>query len=163
MADRTEELGLAARLPVQVGGETVELRTLNLDESEKWLARFGKLEVEADMPAQAMLDLVIAYDVEKVLGPSASLRKRFTQRELHDALEQMVRAEAPFQEAARLVVKASGLAATPGSLMYHLIVRSLRANSMSSPLPNGDSTQQASGSNSPKKGSSSSGPTASSA
>jgi len=163
MNDRTEELGLAARLPIVVGGERVDLRTLNLDESEKWLAKFGKLEVEADMPAQAMLDLVIAYDVEKVLGTSAALRKRFTQVELKDALEGMVTAEAPFAMEARSVVKASGLAMTPGPLMYHLIVRSLRANSMSSPLPNGDSTQQASGSNSPKKGSSSSGPTASSA
>ncbi len=164
MSDRTEELGLAARLPIQVGGETVELRTLNLDESEKWLARFGELDDQADMPTNAMLTLVVAYDLEKKLGTSASLRKRFTQVELKVALEGMVTAENPFGMEARSLVKESGANVPRTSpLMYHMIVRSLRASSTSLPLPNGDSTQQVSEGNSPRKGSSSSGPTASSA
>lgn len=155
MTERTEELGLAARLPIVVGGQVVELRTLNLDESEKWLERIDTLR-DVDMslvPVNTMLELVHAYDVERKLGSVASLRKRFTQRELYDAINSMVRAEAPFQEDARSVVAASGLNLVLSPLLQQIAVLSQRASSTNGPSPSGASIPASSGDDSAKSGS----------
>lgn len=144
---RTEELGLAARLPIVVGGEQVELRTLNLDESEKWQAKLADgiagfdipesndpsvvFAALAKQPTKVMLELVTAYDVGKVLGTPASLRKRITQRELYAAVKQMVSAEAPFVTDARSVVEAFGpqLRALAATMLERVVNRSQQANS----------------------------------
>lgn len=160
MIDRTEELGLSARLPLVVGGQPVELRVLDLNESDKWLALLNPIDIETDMSTQLMLDLVVAYDVDKVLGTAAELRGRMTKRELNDALNQMVRAEDPFEEASRSVVAASGvLSNMPNSLMFHLVNRLRRASITNGHSPIGASTPSRSERRSRKNGSSSSGPT----
>lgn len=142
MIERTEELGLAAYLTISVGGQQVRLRTLDLDESEAWLAQVdavGKVE-STDIPLDVQLDLVRAYDKDGVLGDD--LRKHFTKRELYDATNQMVSAEAPFLEDARSVVEASGrsLWKGMGALMYRLVVQSLRESSTNGPAQSGGST-----------------------
>jgi hypothetical protein len=169
--ERTEELGLAARLPISVGGQLVQLRTLNLDESERWLgkvsAAVARLDVPdtgnpatvladlAKQPAVVMLELVRAYDVENVLGTATALRKRMTQRELYDAVKQMVRAEAPFLEDARSVVEAFGpqLRAMAAGLLYRMSVQSQPANSTNGRSLSGASTPDNSELVSPKSGS----------
>lgn len=144
MIPRTEEDGLAARLPITVGGEAVTLRTLNLDESEAWLARLddiGKIE-GASIPVDVALDLVLAYDVDGTLGDPVAARKRFTKRELFDAVNQMASAEDPFLEDARSVVAASGLYRNLSPLMYQLVIRSQQASSTNGASPSGASTRR---------------------
>lgn len=168
MIDRSEELGLAARLPIAVGGQLVELRTLNLDESEKWTTKLGASVAGIDIgssddpaqvfaalaaqPAKVMLDLVMAYDVDKKLGTLVSVRKRFTQRELYAAVKQMVKAEAPFLEDARSVAEVFGpqLRTMLGVLMETGADRLRRANSTNGLSPNGVSTPTLSVVGSPK-------------
>jgi hypothetical protein len=138
--ERTEELALAARLPILVGGQQVELRTLNLDESDKWLKQLDALgEVElSDLSVDEQVRIVLAYDVDNVLGNQRDARKRFTKQELYDALNQMVKAEVPFLEDARSVVMGFGQNLSP--LMYQLLVRLPSEKSTSGDSPSGDST-----------------------
>ena len=156
MTERTEELGLAGRLPISVGGEPIELRTLSLDESDKWLALLKPIDLETEISTELMLSLVVAYDVDHVLG--GDLRTRMTKRELNDAVDQMVSAEDPFEEASRSVVAASGLLANiPTGLMYHLVNQSRRASITSSSSTNTASTPSPSARPIRKNGSSSRG------
>lgn len=146
MTDRTEELGLAHRLPIVVGGVLVELRTLNLDESDKWQERIKGVNVQTDLSPDLMLDLVVAYDVEHVLGARAQLRKKFTRQELWDALNQMASAEFPLEMVARSVAEASGVTAM-GPFLFLLAnqlatqpSRSPRESSTNGRSPTGEST-----------------------
>jgi hypothetical protein len=50
VSERTEELALAARLPIMVGGQPINLRTLTLEESEKWQAKVATLVVGFELP-----------------------------------------------------------------------------------------------------------------
>lgn len=177
MIERTEELGLAARLPIVIGGQPVALRTLNLDESEEWQGKLAAAVAEFDLPSSAdptalftaiarqptriMLALVEGYDVDHALG--ANLRQRFTQRELYAALKQMVSAEAPFVEDARSVAEAFGpqLRMLAWQLLARLGAPSPPASSTNGRSPTGDSTPTLSVVGSPKSESSSSGATAS--
>lgn len=176
IADRTEELALAGQLPISVGGRTVVLRTLNLDESEDWLAELGRqvagFEIPesddafaqiAQAPAKAMLELVVAYDLDGVLGPGESLRKRMTQRELYDAVQQMVTAEAPFVRDVRSVAEAFGpqLRAVVTSLVMAVVERSQQASNTNGRSPIGDSSPRLSIVDSPGNSSRSSGGTVS--
>lgn len=163
MAERTEELGLSARLPIVVGGQEVTLRTLNLDESDEWQKQFAALELSTDTDGDAatatdkMLGLVEAYDVDGALG--AALRKRFTRRELYDAVKQMAASENPFLSEEPSVAKAFGQV-----LANHLLLTQFQpASSMNGQPPTGASTRRRSAASSRKKDSSSSGPTASGA
>lgn len=144
MIERTEELGLAGHLPISVGGRRVELRTLNLDESEKWLARLddiGRMEVNR-LPTEVLLGLVMAYDVDGQLASADT--SQFTKRELFDAANQMASAEDPFLEDARSAAVASG-AKHMAPLTYQLVIRSLPANSTNGASQSGASTRRHSG------------------
>lgn len=176
MIERTEELGLAARLPIVVGGSVVNLRTLNLDESETWQAQLAAKVTDFDLPDQGdaaavltaftkqptsvMLELVLAYDADGRLP--ADLRKRLTQAELYAAIKQMVIAEFPFVMDARSMAEAFGpqLRAMAASVLFSL---SQRGSLPSGPSPIGESTPKPSVKGSRKNGSSSVGPTASAA
>lgn len=171
MIERTEELGLSARLPIVVGGQQVELRTLNLEESETWQAKLAAAVAKYDLPESpdpatlfaafvrqptgVMLDLVLAYDLDKKLGTRAALRKRMNQRELYAAVKTMVSAEAPFLEDARSVVEAFGpqLRAIAASVLTTAAIQSQRGNSTSGPSPNGVSILTPSEVGSPSSGS----------
>lgn len=180
MDERTEELGLAARLPLQVGGAQVVLRTLNLDESEDWLALLADQVAGFDLgegdpaqiftqlaqaPVRAMLELVMAYDHDGRLGSVNDLRKRMTQRELYAAVRQMVTAEAPFVQDVRSVGEAFGpqIRIVVMQVVAMIASRLQPANSTSGPLPTGTSTPELSVVASPRNGSSSSGATGRSA
>ena len=154
--ERTEELGLSGKLPIYVGGSPVELRTLNLEESEKWLGRLRTLD-DKGIGVDELLDLVLAYDVEKVLGPRASVRKRMTQRELSATFNQMVRAELPFLKDAPSVESEFGRLLAQG-VLGRLFLRESSTNGRS---PSGDSPPKPSVPTSRKNGSSFTGPTGS--
>lgn len=157
MSERTEESALARRLSISVGGEPLELRTLNLDESEDWLAKVGgsiagfdlptgqdaaeTFDLLARTPTRTMLELVRAYDVDGKLGEESELRKRLSQRELYEALKVMVVAEAPFASDVRSVVAAFGpdLRRGVGILIGTLASRYQPASSTNGHSPPGDS------------------------
>lgn len=174
---RTEELALAGRLPIVVGGQRVELRTLNLEESERWLEQLSSAAAQAAQDVQAidepgpgallvavaklpiptMLEAVRAYDVDGRLP--ANLKQRFTAAEVYAALKTMVRAEVPFLEDARSAAEAFGpqLRAMAASVLWTLF---RQENSTSGPSLSGDSTPADSEEDSAKSSSSSSGSTA---
>jgi hypothetical protein len=176
--ERSEADALRQVIRVPVGGEPVQLRTLTIDESDAWLRKLtGAVDVElpetegdADtlarllsLPARAALELVVAYDVEGVLGDAESLRERMTKRELHDALEAMAGAEDPFGEgAARLADEVCGAPSRFLASMTRLVIDGLAT----APSPSGVSTPGASTSSTTsappgaESVSSSSGPTA---
>lgn len=163
MTERSEELGLAGRLPIVVGGQPVDLRTLNLDESDEWQKQFAAFDVafdsaeEAKRTTDAMLELVIAYDVDSRLGPD--VRKRFTRAELYAAFKQMAQAEIPFLADSPSAARVFG-----ETLAARLVVGQFpQESSTSSPSPNGDSTPALSVVGSARNSSSSSGRTARSA
>lgn len=176
MIERTEELGLAARLPIVVGGSVVNLRTLNLDESELWEATLAAkvadfdlpdkgdpaavLTAFANQPSHVMLALVQAYDVDGRL-PS-DLPKRFTRAELYAAVKQMVLAENPFITDLHSMAEAFGpqLRAMAASVLFSLYQP---AKLPSGPSLTGEPTPKPSAKGSRKNGSSSVGPTASGA
>jgi hypothetical protein len=178
VSERTEELALAARLPIMVGGQPINLRTLTLEESEKWQAKVATLVVgfelpESDKPAElfaafakqpshVMLELVLTYDVEKQLGTAAALRKRLTQAELYAAVKQMVTAEFPFVMDAHSVVEAFGpqLRAMAAALMSNFAERFQQVSSTNGRSPTGASTPALSVVGSASNPSSSSGATA---
>lgn len=173
MIERTEELGLAGRLPIVVGGQLVELRTLTLEESEIWQDGLTALVADFDLPdqnrpdavlaafvrqpASAMLKMLEAYDVDGRLPKD--LKKRMSQAELYNAVKAAVLAELPFLTDARSAAEAFGpqLRAMATSVLFSLYQQ---ASSTSGPLPSGDSTQPSSDDDSPRNGSSSSGSTA---
>lgn len=177
MTDRSEESALAGRLSILVGSEPVELRTLNLDESEEWLGKVGAsvagfdlptglngaetFDVLARTPARLMLELVIAYDVDGVFPERAELRKRFRQREVYEALRAMVTAEAPFVTDVRSVVAEFGPAfrASVSVLVANLASRFQPESSTNGRSPRGGSILELSGVGSRSSNSRSSGGT----
>lgn len=177
MFERTEETALAGRLSILVGGEAVELRTLNLDESETWLSKVGAaiagfdlpsgldaaetFDVIARTPTRVMLELVRAYDVDGTLPEESELRTRFSQRELYAALRQQVTAEAPFVTDVRSVAAEFGPAIRSGvaAIVADLAARSRPASSTNGHSPNGVSIPELSVVGSPSSDSSSSGGT----
>jgi hypothetical protein len=156
--ERTEADALRQVLTVSVGGKSVELRTLTIDESDVWLRKLtGAVDVElpeadgdADtlarllaLPARAALELVAAYDVDGVLGDIDSLRTRMTKRELHASLEAMAGAEDPFGEgAARLAAEVCGAPSRFLATVTSLVIDGLA--SPTAPSPSGASTSGAS-------------------
>lgn len=139
----------------------VILRTLNLDESETWQEQFGQFDVSFDSPkdakrtTDAMLGLVQAYDVDGVLG--SDLRKRFSRGELYAAFKQMAQAEIPFLADAPSAARVFG-EMLAGRLMVGQFQQESSTNGHS---PTGASTRKPSANGSPRKRSSSSGPTVS--
>ena len=102
-------------LPITMGGQPYELRTLGLDESDAWLAQVAAKLSEVDLPdaptgadsitalmtwsSGAVLSLVLAYDLGNALGGEAAIRAAMSKQELKAAMDAMVTAEDPFGEA----------------------------------------------------------------
>lgn len=119
MSERTEDLAIRQVLPITVGGETVELRTLTMDESDVWLRLLMETmdrplgePSDADgmakmlaTPADAAVDLIVAYDIDGTLGPKEDIRARISKREARSAIEVMAEAEDPFGPGARRLVE----------------------------------------------------------
>lgn len=126
MDERTEGLALSRVLPLLVGGQTVQLRTLSIDESDAWLglvaARLASVDLDQTLAASesiaelmtwsssAVVGLVAAYDLDGTLGGIEAIRSTMSKGELKAAMDAMVTAEDPFGEAvARSVVETLGL------------------------------------------------------
>lgn len=176
--ERTEELALAGQLPIKVGGDTVVLRVLSIEESDEWQRTLGATVAGFDVPdeddggaflgkllvagAEAKLEMVLAYDVDHRLGSREDVRKRMTKAQLAAAFDSMLDAENPKEEAAnRSVAEAFGrpnlmvrvgLTAASGAFPT--------ASSTNGRSPTGDSTPKLSVVASRGNGSSSSGGTA---
>jgi hypothetical protein len=149
--DRTEDAALSRILPLTVGGEPVELRTLTIDESDIWLGKVADAMARIDIPPGASqdilqgllsmasseaIDLVLAYDMDGTLGGAESFRARATKREVHHALEVMLSAEDPFGEGTgRSVAVAFGapsrLLRAGAAITLEAMVASLRGRSTS--------------------------------
>ncbi len=119
VAERTEDLAIRGVLPLTIGGETVELRTLVIDESDAWMRKLALALAElqgvpepeddqegADLIAalltsstSAAVALLHAYDIDDALA-GIEVGKRATKQELKAALMAMVTVEDPFGEAA---------------------------------------------------------------
>ena len=120
MEERTEGVALSRSLPVVMGGEPFELRTLSIDESDAWLMQVGAALAAVDLPegsdgsdgvglmltasSGTVVGLVAAYDLEDVLGGPDAIRGRMSKRELRANMDAMVTAEDPFGEAVALSV-----------------------------------------------------------
>ena len=120
MEERTEGVALSRSLPVVMGGEPFELRTLTIDESDAWLMQVGAALAAVDLPegsdgsdgvglmltasSGTVVGLVAAYDLEDVLGGPDAIRGRMSKRELRANMDAMVTAEDPFGEAVALSV-----------------------------------------------------------
>lgn len=181
MTERTEELALSGLLPLTIGGQPVELRTLTIEESDRWLGQLAADLAALEVPisehdgmamltgfltssAGAALRLIAAYDVEGVLGGIDAVRAKASKRELKAALEQMVTAEDPFgEDGARSVAAAFGapsrLLRLGMSAALDEMAASLREPSMSGPSPGMASATHGSGESGPASSSSSAGPT----
>jgi hypothetical protein len=180
---RSEDLAARQVLPISVGGERIELRTLSIEESDAWLRTLtgavdidvGAIGGDADglakllsLSAQAALDVIAAYDADGVLGGREALSARMTKREVRIALEAMATAEDPFAEGAlRLVDEVFGAPSRLLAAMSTMVTSELASRPGASPsgasLPGASTTGPRSDLAGAASGSSSSGPTGTSA
>ena len=112
--ERTEAAGESGLLTLSCGGQPVTLRVLTIAESDAWLDKLGTALASMDVgeeddertgdqmlrdlltqASRAALDLVVAYDIDGVLGGRDAIRASMTKVELKDALETMVTVEDP--------------------------------------------------------------------
>ena len=111
---RTEEQILARLLVLHVKGEEKELRVLSIAEERRWKATLtatvaGISDIDLDLTnmeqlvssitsvaGDRILDLVLAYDVDKVLGEPAWLEANATSEEVYQAFKQILEVVAPF-------------------------------------------------------------------
>lgn len=173
MGERTEDLALRGVLPLTIGGDPVELRTLTLDESDEWLDLLSEKLVAVELPsdsgeaavrgalsapAASARELVAAYDVDDTIPDIG----KATKREIKAALDAMVESEDPFGEGvARSVGAAFG---APSQLLAEMVAAVLatspaQAASTTGPLPDTASVTGTSGPDGPASSSSSDGPT----
>jgi hypothetical protein len=177
--DRTEDAALSRILPLTVGGEPIELRTLTIDESDVWLGKVADAMARIDIPPGASqdilqgllsmasseaIDLVLAYDVDDTLGGAESFHARATKREVHHALEVMLSAEDPFGEGTGRSVAVvfgapSRLLRAGAAITLEAMVASLRARSTSGRSVDTASTGDGSAESGPANSSSSDGST----
>ena len=98
--ERSEEARAAGLLYPVIGGQVVELPVLRIRKAREWKKRLGEVEVEGehdmDYPIEVMLDLLVAYDVQGVLGSRDSVEDRATDREVYDAFREVMAATFPF-------------------------------------------------------------------
>lgn len=124
---RSEEEALAGFLRIRIGGNTVDVPTLKIKHSRKWKAEVTTamgsvmkrlpdanadnadwLKPIANAPTEVMLDLVLAYDTTNVLGGRKAVEDNADDREVWEALQQMLGATFPFVAALRSVAAGSG-------------------------------------------------------
>ncbi len=127
MQPRDEETALSGLLSIRMGGQVKEVPTLKIAKSRKWkteaagvvekvLARIpddaqgaqDALAPMVNLPTDVALDLVLAYDVTNALGTRKWVEDNADDREVLEALQQMLTATFPFGSVLRSVVGASG-------------------------------------------------------
>lgn len=156
MADeRSEDARASGLLHLAFGGETVELPVLRIRKAREWKKRLADLDLsgdgDMDYPVEAMLDLLIAYDVQGLLGDREAIEGKATDQELYDAFQEVLLATFPF-------VKDANLMTTDDFARIVVTVLLERANSTNGRLQPGTSPRKPSKSRSRKSSSSSSGP-----
>lgn len=177
--ERTEDAGLAGVLDVTMGGGPVRLRALTYDESEVWLERYAdalsstettdgdtdeaRMRSLVTAATRTALDLVLAYDIDGVLGGADAVRARASRREIAAALELMVTVEDPLSETApRLAALVFGL---PSQIALERVEAAINepvlrlVRSLSTRSAPGASTGATSGDAGPRSSSSSTGRT----
>ncbi len=124
---RNEEAALSGLLTLRIGGQSFDVPTLKIKQSRKWksdvsvalgsaVSRISDvadtnadwLRPLANVPTDIMLDLVLAYDVKNVMGGRKWLEENADDREVWEALQQMLGATFPFVAALRSAVAGSG-------------------------------------------------------
>lgn len=172
MPERTEDAALRGVLHITIGGESVQLRTLTLDESDEWLDMLADhlsaielpdtggqeaIKGALTMPAQSARGLVAAYDLDHAIEDIGKASKR----ELKEAFEQMVSAEDPFGEGvARSVAAAYGAPARiMAEMLAYVLNQPLPVPSTTGPSSDTVSPTAPSGGSGPASSSSSAGPT----
>lgn len=178
-SERTEVAALGGYLKVVIGGRPVELPVLKMYQSRTWKEMLGPEMAGVDVdtsdmsalinrlvtvPGEIALDLVDAYDVEKVLGGREAIEKRATDAEVYAALEVMVEATYPKgADVLRSAVREFGpqLLWMVRAVVTNAAGRFIQGSSTATPSGTGDSTPSPLTDDSPTSSSSSSGPTTS--
>jgi hypothetical protein len=110
---RPDEQVAGGFLHVTLGGQAFELKVLPMGENRKWTAHLateirdklqrleplGSADAVADLLAQqaeTMMDLLIAYDVGKVLPEREWIDTHATDRECYEAMKRVTAAAYPF-------------------------------------------------------------------
>jgi hypothetical protein len=157
---RSEASILAGILEVQVGGAERSLRVLRITEGRAWKKELGNLIAEisdldipssaddirkmvgifANLPSDRMIALVMAYDVDGVLGGPEKFEAEASEDESYRAFRAMLEATFPF------IVDVKGAMTQIQTLRQ--AAQSASASSTSGLLPTGSSTPKPS-----KKGS----------
>lgn len=182
---RTEDEAESGFLTVVMGGRDYRLRVLTIGESEEWQTFLSTVLAGLQVPESddledggaAFIDVLLkdgargrrrvllAYDLDDVLGGEDYVKKRMTQRELATALEVVLDAEYPFVEERRSVVEAFGMPLRILALASAsaAVDTSRQERSLSGLSPSGDSPTPTSDDAGHKSSSPSGGPTASGA
>lgn len=177
VADRTEGAALSGTLHLVIGGRPRELAVLKIKQSREWKAKLGDvakgIELDddlgvtiarlANLASEVALDLLVAYDLQEVLGGREAIEEQATDPELFAALEELVKVTYPFADRLRSVAEAFGpqLREIAMRLTAAVAASLSRANFTPMLSGTGDSTPTPSASDSPTSSSSSSGPTTS--
>lgn len=127
MQPRDEEQATNGLLLIRIGGQIKEVPTLKIKHSRKWKDQvatvFGKItdrlpttaEKNEDvlrplmnLASDVAIELVLAYDITTALGGKRWIEDNADDREVFEALQQMLTATFPLGSVLRSVVGASG-------------------------------------------------------
>lgn len=111
----TEEEIIAGTIPVVKDGRGLSLPVLKIKHAREWRQKvaeaFDGEEPEGpdamNVPADKILDLVVAYDRSNTLGGKESIEDSMTDEELYDAFIAMWRRTFPFARLARDLMSAA--------------------------------------------------------
>lgn len=135
--ERTEEARAAGLLYLTFGGADVELPVLRIRKAREWKRRLGEVDIVAasdlDHPIEVMLDLLVAYDTQGILGARETIEDRATDQEVYAAFKEVLSATFPF-------VKDSSTMLTDDFARLVSVVLLAQANSTSAPSASGAST-----------------------
>lgn len=136
-------------LEIRVGGESVRMRELPIGQSDAWKRLLAEEIASIDIPgtfddgASAIHDLLVqparralrllrAFDRDRVLPED--LEARMTERELHAALEGMVRMEYPFDSTDTIRAVAMAFS-EPGRILLAGVIAATRPQVPERPEP----------------------------
>lgn len=155
LPERSEDARASGLLRFTLGGSDVELPVLRIRAAREWKKRLDEVDVvdgasSLDYPIEVMLDLLDAYDVQRILGGRDAIEDRATDQEVFDAFREVLAATFPF-------VKDSSTMLTDDFTRLVAVALLERVNSTSGLSASGASTPTPLKRRSPKSSSSSSG------
>lgn len=106
--ERTEDARASGLLHFTLGGDPVELPVLRIRAAREWKAKLDAADAsggtDLDHPIEVMLDLLVAYDVQGVLGGRDAIEDRATDREVYAAFSEVLAATFPFVRDSRAMM-----------------------------------------------------------